>query len=54
MANAVPDSLTPRRFTRVSRTTKPTDSGTACELSEGTADVIAATPATTETATVRT
>jgi hypothetical protein len=54
MANAFPESLTPRRFTRVSSITKPTERETACRESSGTADVIAATPATTDTATVST
>ena len=53
-ANAFPDSLTPRRFMTVSSTTKPTDMETACRDRSGTADVIAATPATTDTATVST
>ncbi len=54
MAKARPDSLTPRRFTDVRSSTKPSDSATACGASAGAALVIAATPATTETATVRT
>ena len=54
MANARPDSLTPRRFTDVSSTTKASESATACGASAGTALVIAATPATTDTATVST
>lgn len=52
MANHRPDSRTPRRFSQASTATKPTDMATACPSSEGTAEVIAATPETTETATV--
>ena len=54
MAKARPDSLTPRRFMTVSTATKPSESATAWGASSGTALVIAATPATTETATVST
>ena len=53
-ANARPDSLTPRRLTSASTPTKPSERATAWGASDGTALVIAATPATTDTATVST
>ena len=52
-ANISPDSRTPRRFPRVRTRMQPSESSTRCEPSEGAADVIAKTPAATETATVR-
>ncbi len=52
MAKTRPDSLTPRRFIRVSSTTKATDRTTSWSLRAGTAEVMAETPETTETATV--
>jgi hypothetical protein len=54
LAKARPDSLTPRRLAMVSNATKPTEMTTACAARAGTALVIAATPATTDTATVNT
>jgi hypothetical protein len=54
IANAVPDSFTPRRFARVSIVTMPRDSPTACGASTGNADTMFATPAATDTATVST
>ena len=39
IAKARPDSRTPRRFTTVSSTTKPSDSATACGASAGNAEV---------------
>ena len=54
MAKTVPDSLTPRRFASVIRATKPMDRATLWSFRLGTADVMANTPATTETDTVST
>jgi hypothetical protein len=54
MANARPDSFTPRRFMTLRTTTNPIERPTAWGASDGTALVMAATPATTETATVST
>ena len=54
IANAMPDSRTPRRLTTVIRMTAAIESSTIQPLSDGTADVIARIPAATETATVRT
>ena len=54
IAKARPDSLIPRRLTVVRRTTHAIESATACGASDGTALVTAATPATTDTATVST
>ncbi len=54
IANTVPDSLTPRRFTNVRTAIIPTDTPTACGASSGTAETMFATPAATETATVST
>ena len=54
IANTVPDSLTPRRFTMPSTATMPMHSGTAYGPSTGNADTMFATPAATETATVNT
>ena len=53
-ANVIPDSLTPRRFASVISTTKPIDSSTLYGLRCGSALVMAKTPATTDTLTVRT
>src|SRR3954451_7192125 len=53
-ANARPDSFTPRRLTTVRRAIAASESATAWSASAGTALVTAATPATTDTATVRT
>ncbi len=49
-----PDSRTPRRFASVRRATQASESGRRYGPSEGTAEVIAKTPAATETATVST
>jgi hypothetical protein len=54
IANAVPDSRTPRRFIRVSTTTSTTARATLCGASAVTAEVRFATPAETDTATVST
>ena len=51
-ANAVPDSLTPRRLTTARTVTKPTDISTAYGAKDVTAEVMATTPETTDTATV--
>ncbi len=53
-AKVRPDSLTPRKFATISKTTKPTESATACRCSDGKALVMATTPETTDTATVMT
>ena len=53
-ANARPDSCVPRGFTAVSRPTKARLNETAWAARPGTAEVIAATPATTDTETVST
>ena len=53
-AKARPDSFTPRKLASVSTTTNPSESSTAYGARPGTALVIAATPATTDTATVST
>ena len=50
----MPDSRTPRRFARVISPMNAIDKRTLCGLSEGSADVMANTPATTETETVST
>ena len=52
-ANNAPAAFTPRRFpnTRTAITTSP--SGTVAEVTEGMAEVMAATPEATDTATVR-
>ena len=52
MANAVPDSRMPRRFSSVMTSTTSTASSTRCEFSDGTADRKLATPEETDTATV--
>ena len=54
IANTVPDSRTPRRFASVISRTNPSESSTLYGDSAGSAEVIANTPATTETATVST
>jgi len=51
--NAIPDSRTPRRFTAISTTIDASPSATACGMSDGYADVIAAIPLDTDTETVR-
>jgi hypothetical protein len=53
-AKTVPDSLTPRRFITVSTATKPSEIPVAAGRSGRKAEVIASTPAATETATVST
>src|SRR5262245_5328899 len=53
IAKAIPDSLTPRRFTKVRSRTNRSDSATLCASKDGAADDTANTPAVTETATVR-
>jgi hypothetical protein len=53
-ANAFPESLTPAQVHEGEQHHKPTERETACRESSGTADVIAATPATTDTAIVST
>ena len=53
-AKTVPDSRTPRRFAKVIRTTNPIERNTLCWWRLGTAEVMAKTPATTDTETVRT
>src|SRR5690348_12127329 len=54
IANTVPDSLTPRKFITASSATKPSDMATAAGRSIRNAEVIASTPAATDTATVST
>ena len=54
IANARPDSLTPRRFISASRVTRAMFSGTVAGAIRGNADTMFATPAATETATVST
>jgi hypothetical protein len=54
IANTVPDSRTPRRFTSASSAVSPIEMPTACGVSTGNADTMFATPATTDTATVST
>ena len=49
-----PDSLTPRMLASAMPATKTTPSTTLWFWTEGSADVMAATPAATDTATVRT
>ncbi len=53
-AKILDDSLVPRRLASVSKATATSASSTRHWRSAGTADVIAATPAATETATVNT
>ena len=48
-----PDSFTPRRFATVMRMTKPTQISTRYDRNDGNAEVMAAVPADTLTATVR-
>jgi hypothetical protein len=52
MAKIVPDSRMPRRLATVSSATKNSDSGTLRSWRAGAAEVIAATPAAMDTATV--
>jgi hypothetical protein len=52
-ANKDPDSRMPLRFPIVRRATNTRASSTRTEESSGSADVMAATPAAVETATVR-
>ena len=54
IANTLPDSLIPRRLISASTATSPRDRLTAWGASEGTAETMLATPAATDTATVRT
>ena len=54
MANAVPDSFAPRRFTAISSRTSPVAAITSCPRSHGRADVAFWTPEEIETATVST
>ena len=53
MAKASPDSLTPRRFAAVTRTTMMIENSTGCSPTNGMAEPMLATPAAVETATVR-
>jgi len=53
-AKMVPDSRMPRRLSRVMSATTPTESSILRWRSSGNAEVIAKTPAATETETVRT
>ena len=53
-ANRVPDSRTPRRLASVTSRTNPSESSSLYGESAGSAEVIANTPATTETETVST
>ncbi|CAM5740598.1 hypothetical protein SMICM17S_11442 [Streptomyces microflavus] len=53
-ANSFPDSLTPRRFIRVSRTIAPTAQRVLCSMTKGIAEPRFSTPAEIDTATVRT
>ena len=52
MAKVRPASLTPRRFPKAIKTTKPIEIQTVAPVRVGKTDVIAAVPAATETATV--
>ena len=52
MANAVPDSRTPRRFISAMTATTSTAMSVTCESSTGNAEARLATPADTDTATV--
>ncbi len=52
-ANEIPDSFTPRRFTSVRSTTRPTLNSTTHGASPGKAETRLATPEVTDTATVR-
>ena len=54
IANTLPDSLMPRRFISASTATRPSDRLTAYGARDGTAETMLATPAATDTATVRT
>lgn len=54
MAKSFPDSLTPRRFIRVSRTMAPTAQSVLCSMTNGIAEPRFSTPEEIETATVRT
>ena len=53
-ANRVPDSRTPRRLASVTSRTNPSESSTLNGARLGIAEVMANTPATIETDTVRT
>ncbi len=53
-ANTAPDSRTPRRFANASSTTSTTAITTVYLSKNGNAEVIAAVPADTDTATVST
>ncbi len=53
-AKSVPDSRTPRRFASVTSRTNPSESSTLNGARPGIAEVMANTPATTETETVST
>ena len=54
MANAVPDSRRPRRLSAVSTATAASAMPTLCSATNGTTEPRLATPAVTDTATVRT
>ena len=54
MANAVPDSRTPRRFIAVSATMMTTAARASCPRMKVKAEAAFCTPEDTETATVRT
>jgi hypothetical protein len=54
MANAVPDSRTPRRFSNVMTTTMRIATGARCAAMNGMAAAAFSTPEDTDTATVRT
>ena len=54
MANAVPDSLTPRRLIAISSTTRPTATQTLWSSIASTADAAFWTPDEIDTATVST
>ena len=54
MANAVPDSRTPRRLAAASSATRTSASQTRTGLRSGNAEITLSTPAETDTATVST
>ncbi|SCD45304.1 hypothetical protein GA0115241_10216 [Streptomyces sp. DpondAA-D4] len=54
MAKSFPDSLTPRRFIRVSSTMAPTAQNVLCSTTKGMAEPRFSTPEEIDTATVRT
>ena len=54
MANTIPDSRMPRRLTMTIKMIATKPMAMRCSKSDGTAEVIAATPAATLTATVST